>query len=93
MARKLVTRRPPIDQMTSEQMRAYLVEQADAARTRGLEYRKKQRKQGLVRFSCFIPETLKDEVGKAVRDVLARHRVAGSVSVPSYDLSPPDGES
>ncbi len=93
MSRKTVARRSPIDQMTPEQMRSYLVDQADAARTRGLDYRKKQRKQGLVRFSCFIPEALKDEVGKAVRDVLARHRVAGSVLVPSYDLPPPGGES
>lgn len=93
MARKLVTRRPPIDEMTPEQMRSYLVEQADAARTRGLDYRKKQRKQGLVRFSCFIPEALKDEVGRAVRDVLARHRSAGSGLVPAYDVSPPGGES
>lgn len=92
MARKSVVRRPPIDQMTPEQMRSYLLEQAEAARTRGLDYRKKQRKQGLVRFSCFIPESLKDEVGRAVRDVLARHRSAGSASIPSYDLSSPAGE-
>lgn len=92
MPRKTVVRRPPIDQMTPEQMRSYLLEQAEAARTRGLDYRKKQRKQGLVRFSCFIPEALKDEVGRAVRDVLNRHRPAGSPPLPAFELSPPDAE-
>ena len=74
--------RKPIADMTVEEMRERLTDQSRAATKRGVDYRRKQQKAGKIRFSCFVPKTLRGEVEQAVRQVLERH--ASSSVIPMH---------
>lgn len=75
------TPRKPIAEMDLDEMRALLVKQAGTARDRGIEYRKKMRRNKMTRFSIYIPDKVVPEVRQMVEDFLKQRRLAAAGSL------------